>query len=262
MNNRDNVKNEMEMFAENSTSLFAHLCRARQETAGIDQELGAFLQNKCGWTNATSASSPAVFFALLGVRNLITAHTLAKRCSGAPNKYNTELEKVKDTFPLAAQVEIDYALECLCRHYYFAQDKSAVEDDVVPRAEFERMQRNLRNEVEAARAAVNIEEEDDTSQVDKGGYKAVAGEKVCDVPTRNDMTMVFLQGKQLVVKYKDNGPGNIYRWYRGIVNGKNRNIYNVTYNMTFDDGDTLDVALTEKNYGIRKKWVMVENSVV
>ena len=282
VNSRDNVKNDMEMFTDESSSLFAHLCRARQATAGVDEDLGAFLQNKCGWTNATSASSPAVFFALLGVRNLITAHTLAKRCSGAPNKYSVELEKVKDTFPLAAQVEIDYALECLCRHYYFVQDKSAVQDDVVPRAEFERMQRKLRKEVEAANGRIKVaqgqfeaaqgqvevaqpevkeEEEEgeegdnDTSQVDRGGYKPLAGEKVSDVPTETDMNVDFLKTKQLVVKFNIQSKLNERRWYRGKVTGQTRN---KEYNIHFDDGEDRNVPLNVLNYGQIKKWVMVE----
>lgn len=281
VNSRDNVKNEMEMFADTSTSLFAHMCRARQATGGVDEELGSFLQNKCGWTNARSASSPAIFFALVGVRNLITAHTLAKRCSGGPNKYSAELDKMKDSFPLAAQVEIDYALECLCRHYYFAQDKSAVQDDVVPRAEFERMQRKLRMEIEAARAEaseeedeVDEEEEDeheedeeeddeeegdeedetDTSQVDNGGYKAIAGERVREKPNRNEISLDFLQDKQLVVKYKVLGPGNVHRWYRGIVTDKDR----AKYIIDFDDGQNLQESLQVTNYGPMKKWVIVE----
>lgn len=271
VNSRDNVKNEMEMFADTSTSLFACMCRAKQATGGVDEELGSFLQNKCGWTNARSASSPAIFFALLGVRNLITAHTLAKRCSGAPNKYSAELDKMKDSFPLAAQVEIDYALECLCRHYYFAQDKSAVQDDVVPRAEFERMQRKLRKEVEAARAEVNeVEEEEDeeeedeeedneedetdTSQVDNGGYKAIAGERVREKPNRTDISLAFLQDKQLVIKYKVPGPGNVHRWYRGTVTDKR----GAKYIIDFDDGDMQQEPLRVTNYGPTNKWVIVE----
>ena len=57
VNSRDNVKNEMEMFADGSTSLFAHLCRGRQEKSGIDDELTSFLRNKYGWTNAASADT-------------------------------------------------------------------------------------------------------------------------------------------------------------------------------------------------------------
>ena len=283
VNSRDNVKNEMEMFADGSTSLFAHLCRGRQEKSGIDDELASFLRNKCGWTNAASASSPAVFFAMLGVRNLITAHTLAKRNKGAKSKYSVELEKVKDSFPLAAQVEIDYALECLCRHYYFAQDKSAVQDDVVPRAEFERMQRKLRKEVEAARAQsesdqdaqasedeadanvvqnadnnVKVEEDEkeetDTSQVDNGGYKAVAGERVRGKPNSDEITLDFLRDKQLVVKYPTKGPGNEKRWFRGKVTRRVSNRYFIN----FDDGDTFDEYLKDTNYGTTKKWLIIE----
>jgi len=283
VNSRDNVKNEMQMFADGSTSLFAHLCRGRHETNGIDDELASFLRNKCGWTNAASASSPAMFFAMLGVRNLITAHTLAKRNKGAKSKYSVELEKVKDSFPMAAQVEIDYALECLCRHYYFVQDKSAVQDDVVPRAEFERMQRKLRKEVEDARAEaeagqdaevseeesdanavqntdINVKQEDDedeetdTSQVDNGGYKAVAGERVRGKPNRDEITLDFLRDKQLVVKYETKGPRNEKRWFRGKVTKQARNRYEIN----FDDGEKYEEYLKDTNYGTTKKWLIVE----
>lgn len=270
VNSRDNVKNDMQMFPDTSTSLFAHLCRARQTSAGVDEELGLFLQNKCGWTNATSASSPAVFFALLGVQNLITAHTLAKRCSGAPNKYSTEIEKVKDTFPLAAQVEIDYALECLCRHYYFAQDKSAVQDDVVTRAEFDRMKRKLQKEVEVAQAKVkdekveeqqkevteeqNERENINTYQVDKNGYHAIEGEQISDAPTSDNMKFDWLKHKQLVVNFMIDAMPREKRWYRGkVINYKSKDAYQIY----FDDDDIQYVHLRINNYGYQRKWVIV-----
>jgi hypothetical protein len=279
VNSRDNVENKMEMFADGSTSLFAHICRGQQASAGIDNELASFLRNKCGWTNAASASSPAVFFALLGVRNLITAHTLAKRSRVPRSKYSVELEKVKDSFPLAAQVEIDYALECLCRHYYFAQDKSAVQDDVVPRAEFERMQRKLRKEVEDARAEAEAEQDADASedesdagnvvkkeesesdddaddrQLDTGnGYQLVQGERLQNQPTQAEMTVALLKNRTVVVRWPaKNAP--VY-WYRGVIEDKPKR--NNRFSVLYNDGQEKREDLRFDTYGCRSQWVLVE----
>jgi hypothetical protein len=130
------------------------------------------------------------------------------------------------------------------------------------------MQRKLRKEVEDAKVRVKIEEEEkeeeeeeeekddnDTSQVDNGGYKVIAGERLCDAPVSDgDITLGFLTGKQLVVKYKIQGQRNLHIWHRGKVNGKNRNKYSII----FDDGETLDDALRLSRYGVDKWWVIVE----
>jgi hypothetical protein len=147
------------------------------------------------------------------------------------------------------------------------------------------MQRKLRKEVEAARAqsesdqdaqasedeadanAVqnadnNVkeeedeEEETDTSQVDNGGYKAVAGERVRGKPNRDEITLDFLRDKQLVVKYLIKGPGNQMRWYRGKVTRQTRNP--IRYTIKFDDGESYDEYLKDTNYGTTKTWLIVE----
>ena len=142
ISSRDTVQNPMDIFAVKSTSLFSHVCRQRNSEVLLDRDLASFLEQKCGWTNPLSVSSPAVFFKLVGATNLITTHTLSKQL---PHNaaLGIKFKKIKDAFPLAAQVEIDYAIECLCRHYYFVQDKSTQRDGFVPQAEFDSMHRRL-----------------------------------------------------------------------------------------------------------------------
>jgi len=142
ISSRDTVPNPMKMFEDDSASLFAHACRRRASEVRLDGDLLVFLEQKCGWTNPTAASSPAVFFKLVGACNLITAHTLAKQVQRTP-ALRVKFDKVKDAFPLGAQVEVDYALECLSRHYYFVQDKGAALDGFVPQAKFDALERRL-----------------------------------------------------------------------------------------------------------------------
>ena len=150
IHSRDTVQNAMEMFPNASTSLFSHLCKEQTVRVSLDADLQEFLQQKCGWTNATSASSPAVFFSMVGARNLITAHTLAKQLRPT-TALNAKVEDVKAAFPLAAQVEIEYALECLCRHYYFVQDKTIERDGLMKKSEFEKYKRKHEKELREAK---------------------------------------------------------------------------------------------------------------
>jgi hypothetical protein len=146
ISSRDTVQNAMKVFSPESTSLFSHVCRQRSGEVRLEGDLVLFLEQKCGWTDVTAASSPAVFFKLIGACNLITAHTLAKQAERTA-ALREKVDKVKDAFPLGAQVEVDYALECLSRHYYFVQDKGAALDGFVTQAEFDAMQRALKKQV-------------------------------------------------------------------------------------------------------------------
>ena len=190
INSRDTVKNPMHMFKGNCTSLFAYVCRQRNMEVDLDSDLASFFEQKCGWTRPTSASSPAVFFKMIGASNLITAHTLARqiRCKAALGE---KLEQTKAMFPLAAQVEIDYALECLCRHYYFVQDKTAEPDGFVRKSDFDQMQRQLRKELReanarAAGAAQSKQAEQADVQVkrEESDSDSDAGVRVSDSDTR------------------------------------------------------------------------------
>ena len=159
IHSRDSVQNPMRMFAESSTSLFSHLCKEQVKAVSLDEDLQEFLQQKCGWTNARSASSPAAFFNMVGARNLITAHTLAKQLRGT-TALTVKVDDVKAAFPLAAQVEIEYALECLCRHYYFVQNKTIERDGLMKTEIFEaykrKQEKELREVKEAAQSAKRV----------------------------------------------------------------------------------------------------------
>ena len=149
ISSRDTVENTMQMFPDSSGSLFAHLCQQTHEKVVLDNDLAMFFKQKCGWVNAQSASSPGIFFNMIGASNLITAHTLAKQLQ-RKTALNDKVELVKATFPLAAQVEIDYALECLCRHYYFVQDKTIERDGLVTIQSFLKMKRGLEKQLKDA----------------------------------------------------------------------------------------------------------------
>lgn len=151
IHSRDTVKNPMQMFKGTSSSLFAYVCRQRNMEVDLGADLEAFFEQKCGWTSPSKASSPAVFFKMIGASNLITAHTLARQIQ-CKTALGEKLEQAKAMFPLGAQVEIDYALECLCRHYYFVQDKTAERDGFVRKEDFESMQRQLRKLLREAQA--------------------------------------------------------------------------------------------------------------
>jgi hypothetical protein len=93
---------------------------------------------------------------MVGARNLITAHTLAKQLRPT-TVLHAKVEDVKAAFPLAAQVEIEYALECLCRHYYFVQDKTIERDGLMKKSEFETYKRKHDKQLrEAKQAAQNV----------------------------------------------------------------------------------------------------------
>lgn len=281
INSRDTVKNPMHMFKSNCTSLFAYVCRQRNIEMDLDNDLASFFEQKCGWTRPTSASSPAVFFKMIGAGNLITAHTLARqiRCKAALGE---KLEQTKAMFPLAAQVEIDYALECLCRHYYFVQDKTAEPDGFVRKHDFETMQRQLRQQLREANARADLasggaqqggeggpaggEDQDDasdprpsapplaaeefpgTTQKASFGKKYVApdGWELVDNLTDDQMNIEYLKDRTIVVCYKlEKGAG--YMWYPGtIVDQAGNGRYEVMYK---GDADATDEALDDENYG-------------
>ena len=89
---------------------------------------------------------------MIGASNLITAHTLARQIQ-CKTALDEKLEQTKTMFPLGAQVEIDYALECLFRHYYFVQDKTADRDGFVRKEDFDSMHRQLRKQLREAQEA-------------------------------------------------------------------------------------------------------------
>ena len=156
ISSRDTVQNAMKIFADDSTSLFSHVCRQKSAEVRLEGDLASFLEQKCGWTNPTAASSPAVFFKLVGACNLITAHTLAKQVHRT-KALRDKFDKVKDAFPLGAQVEIDYALECLSRHYYFVQDKGADLDGFVTQVQFDAMKRALTKQLRDAQGGAPVQ---------------------------------------------------------------------------------------------------------
>jgi hypothetical protein len=291
INSRDTVKNPMQMFKGNCTSLFSYVCRQRNLELDFDNDLTSFFEQKCGWTSPTQASSPAVFFKMIGAGNLITAHTLARqiKCKASLGE---KLEQTKSMFPLAAQVEIDYALECLCRHYYFAQDTTAEPEGFVRKQDFDIMQRKLREQLREANARAErarIEEEqsgssgDDkeppdarpstpplpsTPPVDAEEFPGVAqkarlgkkyvapdGWELVDDLTNDQMNIEYLKDRPIVVCYKlEKGAG--YMWYPGtIVDQAGNGRFEVQYK---GETDATDEELTDENYG--SFWAMLVKS--
>ena len=57
INSRDTVKNPMQMFKSNCTSLLVYVRKQRNMEVNLDNDLASFFEQKCGWTRPTSASS-------------------------------------------------------------------------------------------------------------------------------------------------------------------------------------------------------------
>lgn len=284
INSRDTVKNPMHMFKSDSTSLFAHVCRQRSKEIDLDHDLVSFFEQKCGWSRPTSASSPAVFFKMIGASNLITAHTLARqiRCKAALGE---KLEQTKAIFPLAAQVEIDYALECLSRHYYFVQDKTVDPDGFVRKQDFDAMQRKLRQELreanaraeqagraESAQAADDAEVAEDAENASVPGaadaqefpgdaqkavngrkYAAPDGWKLVDVLEDAHFSIDYLRNRTIIVCWSLKRGGG-YMWYPATVLDRDQN---GNFEIQYKNEDNIsDAELMQENYGLF--WMLLE----
>jgi len=109
---------EVQMFPKASKTLFARLCREmskEEQTVKIDPAFETFLFETCGWQDCNEPQSPAMFFRLLGVSNVKTGCLISSNMLKTPNP---RFEGIKKTFPLNAQVEIDYAVEALAATIY------------------------------------------------------------------------------------------------------------------------------------------------
>jgi hypothetical protein len=298
ISSRDTVENAMQMFPAKSGSLFSHLCQLKHAEVGLDEDLAIFFRQKCGWVNADSACSPAVFFKMIGASNLITAHTLAKQLQ-RKTTLNDKVELVKATFPLAAQVEIDYALECLCRHYYFVQDKTLERDGLVTMQEFLKMKRRLEKQLKDARrdgelpdvldvaaapaqplqqappaqqapqapqrpqVPLPVAEQDD----DGTGYKVDAGYKLAESDDINDNVEESVMQKNIAHKVEmatNPGEAKLYRWFQGQICGKKQKNPNQGYFCITYPGKKKQyfVKLTKAEYGCTKTWVLFLDNAV
>ncbi len=109
---------EVQMFPVGSKTLFARLCIQNvpvTATVEIDPAFEAFLLETCGWQGCNLAQSPAMFFRLLGVSNVKTGCLISSNMLKIPNP---RFESIKKSFPLNAQVEIEYAVEALAATIY------------------------------------------------------------------------------------------------------------------------------------------------
>jgi hypothetical protein len=255
------VKNPITMFRAGSSSLFAHLCTQRHEDTTFEPDIQTFLTQTCGWTNADSASSPAVFFKMIGASNLITAHSFAMQLQ-RKSPLTSKFEEVKATFPLAAQVEIDYGIECLCRHYYFVQDKTVERDGAVPEASFNRMKNSLTAEVKKLKEqllAANtgaesapVVHEASQRQVKTTAVKAYVAIKTVIVVPKDQIGFNELMDKIIACRIKTHGS---YKWYEGKVTDDRGG---GTWTVHYADNTTEDEQLNEANYGKEGKWVVLE----
>lgn len=109
---------EVQMFPAASKTLFARLCThiaKPMETVEINDEFKTFLLETCGWQDCNDAQSPAMFFRLLGVSNVKTGCLISSNMLKIPNP---RFENIKKSFPLNAQVEIEYAVQALAATVY------------------------------------------------------------------------------------------------------------------------------------------------
>lgn len=109
---------EVQMFPRNSKTLFARLCKAMSvptATVKLDDQFKEFLFETCGWKDCDESNSPAMFFRLLGVSNVKTGALIS---SAMAKNSNPRFENIKKSFPLNAQVEIDFAVAALAAMIY------------------------------------------------------------------------------------------------------------------------------------------------
>jgi len=258
IHSRQSVKNSMTMFGKGSSSLFAHLCIKRNEDTAFEADIQTFLTQTCGWTNADSASSPAVFFKMIGASNLITAHSFARQLQ-RKTPLTSKFEDIKATFPLAAQVEIDYAVECLCRHYYFVQDKTIERDGAVSEASFNKMKNSLTAEVKRLKDQLYEmpDRQPDVLQASKnikrtGAVKAYVCSKNVIALSEDQINFSDLTDKIIAYRIKHQGS---FAWYEGRVDSdKGNGMWEVHY----ADGDVRQEQLSEDTYGTAGKWVVLQ----
>jgi len=217
----------MEMFPASSRSLFALLCRQRHKEVVLGDDLANFFKHTCGWVEAQSASSPGIFFNMIGAINLSTAQRLAKQLQRR-TALNDQVDKVKATFPLAAQAEIDYALECLCRHLKRGPEKQLNDAKKVPVALAQQVA-----DVAQQNQDVHHGQDDDGT-----GYKVRDGRTVqlnANIPDGENVLLqsghlsdewkqlkAFLMNKNIAHRAQlqtDPGEAVLYRWYDGKVIG-------------------------------------------
>jgi hypothetical protein len=109
---------EVQMFPTESKTLFARLCKEMSketQTVKIDPAFETFLFETCGWQDCNEPQSPAMFFRLMGVSNVKTGCLISSAMVKSPNP---RFEGIKKSFPLNAQVEIDYAVAALAATIY------------------------------------------------------------------------------------------------------------------------------------------------
>jgi hypothetical protein len=284
VNSRDTVRNPMRMFSDTSTSLFSYTCKQRSKEMDLDDDLTSFFEQRCGWSNTDRACSPAVFFKMVGARNLISAHTLARQVD-RKSALSDKCEETKAVFPLAAQVEINYAMECLRRHYYFVQDKTVAGHEFVRREDFDKMKQKLeqqlraserRADVPVARDDVKEEDKDDAESTGSEAddvdtdvfpgkeqkangrdYKVPIGYRIADNPGKKMMKIKFLKGRTIVVLW-DLENKTYQTWYPGtIVDQARDGTYGVRYP---GDSSVHYTDISDLNY--RTFWLLVEKIAV
>lgn len=84
-------------------------------TVKLDDAFQTFLFETCGWQDCNAPQSPAMFFRLLGVSNVKTGCLISSSMAKTPN---ARFDAIKKSFPLNAQVEIDYAVAALAATMY------------------------------------------------------------------------------------------------------------------------------------------------
>jgi hypothetical protein len=109
---------EVQTFPAPSKTLFARLCKQMSKethTVKLDDAFQTFLFETCGWKDCNAPQSPAMFFRLLGVSNVKTGCLISSSMAKTPN---ARFDAIKKSFPLNAQVEIDYAVAALAATMY------------------------------------------------------------------------------------------------------------------------------------------------
>jgi hypothetical protein len=120
---RGGAGNEVEVktFPTQSNTLFARLCKQMSKethTVKLDDAFQTFLFETCGWERCNEAQSPAMFFRLLGVSSVKTGCLISSTMVKTPN---ARFDSIKKSFPLNAQVEIDYAVAALAATIYHTE---------------------------------------------------------------------------------------------------------------------------------------------
>jgi len=112
---------DVQTFPKTSKTLFAQLCNQMSKethTVKLDEAFQTFLFETCGWERCNEAQSPAMFFRLLGVSSVKTGCLISSTMVKTPN---ARFDSIKKSFPLNAQVEIDYAVAALAATIYHTE---------------------------------------------------------------------------------------------------------------------------------------------